>query len=242
MSRDTIYQTPQDRVTPFEFNEDVATVFDDMIRRSIPFYGEIIQRQAQLIQPFLQPDTVIYDLGCSNGNLGLAVAAEMGETPFRMVGVDSSAPMLDQYRGRMQNLPNRDCIQLACESITDTPLDNAGIVVVNFTLQFLPLSQRDRLIARIFNHLCSGGLLLFSEKIINADERFSDLQQEFYYRFKKENGYSALEISQKRDALENVLIPETVADHLRRLTGAGFKQMDIWFKWFNFCSWICRKP
>jgi len=120
-------------------------------------------------------------------------------------------------------------------------MQQASVVVINFTLQFIPPADRDALLQRIHAALIPGGALMFSEKIIHPDPRLSELQVDFYYRFKRENGYSELEISQKREALENVLVPETVAAHHERLRRCGFNDTDIWLKWFNFCSWICIK-
>ncbi|NNG00125.1 MAG: carboxy-S-adenosyl-L-methionine synthase CmoA [Desulfobacteraceae bacterium] len=241
MTRDTIFRQPRHPVPAFEFNEEVAAVFDDMIHRSVPLYSEIIRRQAQLIRRFYRPETRIYDLGCSNGNLGMAVARQFGESLFQMTAVDSSAPMIDRCRRRLSGENARDHIRLVCDDICNVPLENAGIVVINFTLQFLPMDQRDRLVTAVCAALPPGGLFLFSEKIKDARDEVTDLHMEFYHRFKKENGYSDLEISQKRDALENVLIPETTDDHLQRIKRAGFSGMDLWLKWFSFCSWICFK-
>jgi tRNA (cmo5U34)-methyltransferase len=241
MQRDTLYDDPRQPVTPFVFDDQVATMFDDMAQRSIPLYRELIQRQAQLIPSFYQEDSCIYDLGCSTGNLGSALCETMGEHPFRMVAVDNSAAMLAIYETRRQAMTGGERIQLLKADVTGIAIEEASVVVINFTLQFLSLVERDRLVDRVYRGLRPGGLLLFSEKIIHADEGFDALQQEFYHRFKRESGYSELAIAQKREALEKVLIPETVGDHLKRVTGAGFRSMDIWLKWFNFCSWMCRK-
>ncbi len=241
MPHDTIYDDPRRPVPPFTFDDRVATVFDDMIQRSVPLYGEIIQRQAQLIRRFHQEQSRIYDLGCSTGNLGVAACRVMADTPFRMIAVDNSAAMLKVYDERRQHLPGGERIELVNADVARFRVEDAGIVVINFTLQFLSLADRDRVVDRVYKGLRPGGVLLFSEKIVHADDAFSDLQQDFYYGFKRENGYSDLAIAQKREALENVLIPETVADHLKRVSGAGFKRLDIWLKWFNFCSWICQK-
>jgi tRNA (cmo5U34)-methyltransferase len=158
-----------------------------------------------------------------------------------MIAVDNSSAMLTICDARRRDLTGGERIQLVCDDITGMAIEEASVVVINFTLQFLSLADRDRLVDRAYRGLRPGGLLLFSEKIIHADEGFDALQKDFYHRFKRENGYSELAIARKREALEKVLIPETVADHLRRLTGAGFRRMDIWLKWFNFCSWMCRK-
>lgn len=212
-----------------------------MINRSIPFYSVIIRRQVQLIERFYQEGTTIYDLGCSNGNIGLLACRTMGQTPFKMIAVDNSAPMLDVYRKRLTPTPWVSRITLECQNICQTVIKNASVVVLNFTQQFLPPEERDALVSNIYEGLTPGGALLFSEKITHKNDILSDLQQDFYYAFKRENGYSALEIRQKREALEKVLIPETMEQHLERLQQAGFNAIDVWQKWFNFAALIAIK-
>lgn len=245
MSRDTLYKKLQQQVPPFEFNQEVVMVFDDMIHRSIPGYTEVITRQAQLIQHLYQPNTHIFDLGCSHGNLGLSLRDQFPQMYFTMIAVDNSHPMLAAYAERLANLNHHHAahpkIDLICADITNLRFSNASVVAINFTLQFLPIAQRDSLIQKIYSALVPGGMLLLSEKICHADPPIDALQKEFYNFFKKENGYSDLEISQKREALEDVLIPETIKEHADRIGRTGFKHFDIWHKWFNFCSWICLK-
>jgi len=241
MTRDDIYQDPQNPVEPFEFDDQVARVFDDMINRSIPFYREILYRQAQLIQRFYQPGTVIYDLGCSNGNLCLLICRQLADRPFKATAVDNSAPMLKVFSERLAAMPGAERVTLKCEDISETTIQNASVVVLNFTLQFLPPARRFALIERIYRGLVPGGILLFSEKVTHADPPMSNLQQGLYYTFKRENGYSELEISQKREALEKVLIPDTMEQHAERLQRAGFSAIDLWHKWFNFAAWIAIK-
>ena len=241
MDRDTIYSTPRTSVPPFEFNAAVANVFDDMIHRSVPMYGEILRRQSQLVQTCCRPGTRVYDLGCSTGNLAMALCRQMPAGSFEMVAVDSSQPMLDIFKKHLGAAGRLDDITPVCKDIRRVNMERAGVVVVNFTLQFIPPADRDALLQKIYDALVPGGMLLFSEKTMHPNQGLSDLQVDFYYRFKRENGYSELEISQKREALENVLVPETVATHHDRLRRCGFSGFDIWLKWFNFCAWICTK-
>lgn len=240
MPKDIIYTIPKKKVPPFEFNQEVATVFDDMIQRSVPFYLEIIQRQVQLIELFYQPASNIYDLGCSNGNLGIYLCESMPNR-FTMVGVDNSAPMLKAYEKKLAACSRKGQVQLECNDILQVELSNASVIVLNLTLQFLPMDQRRALLEKIYTALLPGGIFLFTEKIIHQEPSFSELQKDFYYAFKRENGYNELEISQKREALENVLVPETIEVHLARLQQIGFQKTDVWFKWFNFCSLVCQK-
>jgi tRNA (cmo5U34)-methyltransferase len=241
MGKDRIYSEKFGEIAPFEFNSRVVDVFDDMINRSVPLYGEGLRRMAQLSEAFYKENTRIYDLGCSNGNFGLAFLTVMGKKPFTMIGVDNSVPMIGMYKERLDQRPNGENIRLVCARMEDVALSNASVIVLNLSLQFLPISQRDDLIRSVHNALVPSGILLVTEKTIQTNSGFTELFQDFYYRFKKENGYSNLEISQKRDALENVLIPETVEDHTDRFRRAGFSGVEIWQKWFNFTSFICRK-
>lgn len=241
MSKDRIYKQQRSPVPPFEFDDQVVRVFDDMLLRSIPGYAEIIRRQAQLIERCYMPGTTIFDLGCSNGNLGIQVCRTMGARPFTMIAVDNSAPMLKAFEDRLEAIHCRDRISLKCQDICRTPVENASVVVLNFTLQFIAPDERQDVISHIYDGLNPGGILLFSEKITHPDTALSELQQDFYYSFKRENGYSDLEISQKREALEKVLIPETVEQHTDRLRRAGFHALDVWQKWFNFAAFITVK-
>jgi tRNA (cmo5U34)-methyltransferase len=228
-------------VPPFAFNRDVAAVFDDMIGRSVPLYDELIGRQAQIIAACYPPGTRIFDLGCSTGNLGVRLCEIMAEVPFEMTAVDNAPPMLDICATKCRKAPGGHRITLMCADIGRIDLSGAGVVVLNFTLQFLPPADRDRLMARIFTGLVSGGTLLLAEKVTHRDDEFEGLQQAFHQRLKRENGYSALAVAQKREALERVLVPDTLETHHRRLRAAGFRRYDIWLKWFNFCAWIARK-
>ncbi|MDJ0808986.1 MAG: carboxy-S-adenosyl-L-methionine synthase CmoA [Desulfobacterales bacterium] len=241
MKRDTLYDEPRRTAAPFEFNRSVAAVFDDMIQRSVPLYAEILNREAQLIATHYQRGTRIYDLGCSTGNLGVYLCRNMGAQPFEMIAVDSAAPMLEICAGKLADAGAGGRVTLVHDDIGLVALENASVIVLNFTLQFLPLTSRDRLLARIFDALVPGGILLLAEKTIHADDDFNRLRQDCHHRFKQENGYSALAVAQKREALETVLIPESEDAHGQRISAAGFGCFDIWLKWFNFSAWIGRK-
>ena len=241
MKKDQLFADPRERVSPFEFNEQVAAVFDDMLTRSVPLYCESIRQQAGICRRFFQPGTRIYDLGCSHGNLGILIGSHFAGQPFDMIGVDSSGPMIEKYRKRLETEDFRDNVTLLKRGAETVEIKTASIVIVNLTLQFIDPDKRDDLIQKIFQGLVPGGVLLLTEKVTHDFTSIADLQQECYRNFKKENGYSDLEISQKRDALERVLIPETVETHEGRLERAGFQQMDLWLKWFNFASIMAVK-
>jgi len=228
-------------ITTFEFNETVASVFDDMITRSVPMYREIILQQARLASKFYHPGTVIYDLGCSTGNFAAAFLQEMKGADFRLNAIDNSLPMIQLFEKRISAFGGTGNITTSVSDIMEIAFNPSSVIVSNLTVQFIPPEKRDTLIKRIYDSLIPGGIFLLTEKTINHDVGLAALQQEFYYRLKEENGYSQIEITRKREALENVLIPETVEAHISRLNWAGFTAIEIWLKWFHFTSFICRK-
>jgi tRNA (cmo5U34)-methyltransferase len=239
--KDKLYRKKRSAVVPFAFDDAVASVFDDMIHRSVPGYAEVIKQQARLAAGNYIPGTRIYDLGCSSGNLALAMAAEPALKNAIVCAVDNSLPMLKVFVER--TVPGRRTLHLhpLCMDICDVPVKNASVVVVNYTLQFIAPQARDALLAGIYRGVVPGGILLVAEKTVHSDPDMARLEQDFYFRFKKENGYSQLEISQKRDALENVLIPDSRETHLSRLTDVGFESVAVWFQWFNFSAFLARK-
>jgi tRNA (cmo5U34)-methyltransferase len=238
--KDNIFNSTGE-VSPFEFNETVASVFDDMISRSVPHYREIIEHQSLLTEKFYLPGTKIYDLGCSNGNFTAAFISRMGDRDFELIAVDNSAPMLDFFNKRISGYIGHERVTPVLSDILDIEFKKSSVIIANLTLQFIPVEKREHLIRRIFESLVPGGIFLITEKTINEEKDLAELQQEFYYRLKEKNGYSKIEISRKREALENVLIPETVDTHISRLKKAGFSGIEIWFKWFHFAAFICRK-
>ncbi len=241
MNKDRLFSHIKDPPEPFAFNRDVAEVFDDMLVRSVPFYRESIRRQAELCEVHYRDNTRVYDLGCSNGNLGLLILNRIRDSRPFMIAVDSSRPMVEKYARRLKENPGGNRAILICGLLENVQIRNASVVVMNLTLQFISPSGRDALMRRIFQGLNPGGILILTEKIRHSDERMNDLQIRFYERFKLENGYSELEISRKREALEHVLVPDTLEDHEKRLKQAGFNTVDIWLKWFNFASVLAVK-
>ncbi len=243
MTKDKIYSDSLGEVAPFEFNEKVVQVFDDMLQRSVPMYNETLLRQAQMAAHYHTTGTRIYDLGCSHGNFGITVQKLMHARPFELIGIDPSAPMLARYRKRLAKitLPPTQKFTLLQQGAQEVDYAPCSVVVANLTMQFMPLEVRADLLRRLYLALEPGGVLLLNEKTEDADPRMAEIEREWYYCFKRENGYSELEISQKRDALEDVLVPETCEAHVQRLRACGFPQVSIWLKWFNFTGFLCVK-
>jgi tRNA (cmo5U34)-methyltransferase len=242
-NHDKIYQHPLDKIADFAFDEKVAAVFPDMIQRSVPGYSTIIAMTGILAARYAKPHSNCYDFGCSLGASILAMASETSKRPeihpVQMIGIDNSPAMLERCRVATQQFHNN--ITLRCESIEDTVIADASVVVMNFTLQFIAKENRNTLLQKIYDGMLPGGILILSEKIRFADAHLDQLNIELHHEFKKANGYSDLEISQKRSALENVLVPETLETHQQRLKTIGFKHCDVWFQCFNFASLVAIK-
>lgn len=224
------------------FDDKVARVFDDMINRSVPGYSTIIAMIGVMAERYCKEGSAIYDLGCSLGGATLAVAHRVTSGHYDLIAIDNSAAMIARLESKLASLqfPNVS-IECRCEDIQTTELSNASVVILNFTLQFIPVAQRTALIQRIHAGMQPGGILIVSEKIQFPDVELNALFIDLYHSFKENMGYSKLEISQKRAALENVLIPETIDQHRQRLTGAGFHSFDVWFQCFNFASMVACK-
>ena len=236
--KDQIYAHPVDEIARFSFDAQVAAVFPDMIRRSVPGYGTIIDMIGVLAARYARPGTRLYDLGASLGAATLAMAHLLPHRDCELVAVDNSSAMIERARQLLAVEAPDIRVQLRCEDVRETVLENASVAVLNFTLQFLPVADRDALIQRIAGAQQQGDILILSEKIRFPDGDEDALQQALHHAFKRNNGYSDLEISQKRTALENVLIPETLAEHEQRLIGAGYRSVHVWFRCFNFMSLV----
>lgn len=238
--RDQIFAQPQ-QVVDFAFTAAVADVFPDMVRRSVPGYETVISQLGVLARRYAQADSHIYDLGCSLGASTLAMALQVREPGVQYIGVDNSEAMIQRCEQRLQRQLAVGSFQTICADICQLPMQNASIIVLNFTLQFIEPAARQALMQRIYDALLPGGVLILSEKIKFADAEQQVLMTALYMEFKRANGYSELEISQKRSALENVLLPDTLETHQERLKLAGFSESLVWFQNFVFASILAVK-
>lgn len=236
MSKDAIYAAPHENLVDFAFDERVASVFPDMIRRSVPGYGDIIAMLGLFAERYASAGSNLYDLGCSLGAATLSLRRRISEPDCRIVAVDNAEAMVQRCREHIAADLSPTPVEVLCADMRDMAIDNASVVVLNFTLQFLNPSERLALLQKIHHGLLPGGVLVLSEKIRFASEGSQHFQESMHLAFKRANGYSEMEISQKRQALENVLVPETVEQHRERLCEAGFRQVEPWFQAFNFAS------
>ena len=235
-SRDNIYDQYRRKVSDFVFDEKVAAVFDDMIRRSIPGYATVIGMTKVFAEHYVQPESNCYDLGCSSGASTLAMRKGIDKDGCKIIAVDNSQAMLSRCSEVIDADDSDVDVEVVCADVNDVAIENASMVVMNYTLQFLSPENRDAMIQRISDGMLAGGVLLLSEKIEFESSTEQDFQIDMYHEFKKLMGYSDREISQKRKALENVLVPDSLQTHKRRLYKAGFIKVHVWFQCFNFVS------
>lgn len=239
--KDDIFANPLGEVARFRFDQSVVDVFPDMIQRSVPGYSTIIAMIGTLAERFAQANSRCYDLGCSTGAATLAMRHQIPVAGCEIIAVDSSQAMIDRARILLAADSGQLPVQLSCDTLQKITLENASVVVLNFTLQFIPVQQREQILQKIYHALLPGGVLILSEKIKFPDSDHQHLMTDLHHAFKSAHGYSTLEIAQKRTALENVLIPETLQVHRERLKRVGFNSADVWFQCFNFTSLIAIK-
>jgi len=237
---DKLYSVNLEKITDFVFDDRVVRVFADMIRRSVPGYGTLLSIMPVIVRHFASTDSQCYDLGCSQGACTLAIRHSLQQDNIKIIAVDNSPSMVASCRERLAQDHATAPVTVVCEDICHTAITNASLVVMNFTLQFVEPGARPALLKAVYQGLNPGGALLLSEKIRLADDE-AGLMTDLHEAFKRANGYSELEISQKRTALENVLLPESVQQHKQRLYAAGFSRVLVWFQCFNFVSLLAVK-
>jgi tRNA (cmo5U34)-methyltransferase len=238
---DRVFDSPIEHVGDFVFDEAVAEVFDDMVSRSVPQYREIQRMLVELAGSFATEGSGIYDLGCSTGTT-LALLHKSLPVKARLCGVDASAAMLDQCREKLATLDGAADIRLRRADLDKgIELENASVVSLVLTLMFVRPLNREKLIADIYSGLNENGCLLLVEKVLGERSLLNRLFIEHYYAYKRRVGYSELEIAQKREALENILIPYRLGENIDMLTRAGFRDVDVFFKWYNFAGIVAVK-
>ncbi|MDO3386409.1 carboxy-S-adenosyl-L-methionine synthase CmoA [Gilvimarinus sp. SDUM040013] len=241
-SRDTLYANPLADVSSFSFDQQVVDVFPDMIKRSVPGYATILSMIGTLAERYVTSDSRCYDLGCSLGAATLAMRHNIRAANTQIIAVDNSSAMISRAQQVIAADSHEEVpVTLREALIQSIDVDNASMVVLNFTLQFIAQAERDTLLANIAKGLNTGGVLILSEKVAFADEPHQQLMTDLHHQFKRANGYSDLEIAQKRAAIDNVLIPESLNTHRQRLRNAGFASVDVWFQCLNFASLIAIK-
>lgn len=225
----------------FVFDESVTAVFSDMIQRSVPGYSTMLAGIAAVAESTVQPNTNIYDLGCSQG---AATAAAGQQIPFEnctLIAIDNSPAMIQHCEEKLAQVALKPQLEIVCGDIRKQEFNNASLVILNLTLQFIEEKDRLPLLQKIASGLLPGGVVILTEKTLTDDPKEQTLMTDLYHAFKRVNGYSQLEISNKRTALENVLIPEAESTHRERFQQAGFNQVSCWFHCFGFKAFIAVK-
>ncbi|MBI2194978.1 MAG: carboxy-S-adenosyl-L-methionine synthase CmoA [Planctomycetes bacterium] len=242
-AQDALFSTPKGKAEDFNFGKETAAVFDDMLNRSVPYYGEIQRMVAELAADFAVDGTNIYDLGCSTCNTFLQLADTLAPNRHvQLIGIDSSPEMLEKAKKKLADASCRQPYELRRQNIDQgIGMENASGVLMILTLQFVRPVYRDMLVESIHRGLNDQGCFILVEKVLGEDSLFNRLFIQHYYDLKKRHGYSDLEIAQKREALENVLVPYRLEENKELLRRHGFRMIDVFFKWYNFCGVIAVK-
>lgn len=238
---DQVFREEIKKPSDFKFGATVANAFDDMVERSVPFYNEIQRMIIELAIEHALPNTNVIDLGCSTGTTMIGLNPYIVDN-IKFIGVDDSAEMLKKCEVKLQQEDfKREYELVQADLHEDIKIENASVVILCLTLQFVRPIYREKLLKRIFDGLVPGGVLIISEKILAEDSLFNRNFIKYYYDYKRRNQYSEMEISQKREALENVLIPYKLSENFKMLREAGFPHVETFFKWYNFSGFIAIK-
>ncbi|MCF2909123.1 carboxy-S-adenosyl-L-methionine synthase CmoA [Pseudoalteromonas sp. DL2-H2.2] len=238
--KDSIYATEQE-VRDFTFDANVVEVFPDMIQRSVPGYATIVSTMGKLAGQYAQSNSNLYDLGCSLGAVTLSMRRNIDKENCRIIAVDNSQPMVERCQMHLKGFKSDVPVDVQLGDINELEISNASVVAMNFTLQFIPQTQRAAVLEKIYQGLKPGGVLLLSEKIKGENDIKDNLLIDLHHDFKRHNGYSELEISQKRTAIENVMRTDSLSTHKNRLKQIGFAHTQVWYQCFNFCSLVAIK-
>ncbi len=238
---DQVFRDEITKVSDFKFGTTVVNVFDDMVSRSVPYYNEMQRMLAEIAADHVKEGTFVYDLGCSTGTTLIGLD-QLIPSDIRFIGIDESKEMLDKCDLKLKEAGFvRPYDLVAGDLHQQLPITNGSVVILCLTLQFVRPLYRERLLKNIYDGLNPGGVLLLVEKVLAESSIFNRDFIKYYYNYKRRNHYSELEISQKREALENVLIPYKLSENMLLLKEAGFADCEIFFKWYNFSGMIAHK-
>ncbi|VGO20986.1 carboxy-S-adenosyl-L-methionine synthase CmoA [Pontiella sulfatireligans] len=240
-STDRVFDDAASQIADFSFDQKVASVFDDMVSRSVPFYDEIQRMSCELAADFAEPGSNLYDIGCSTATTLLALDEKL-DPSVRFFGIDNSEEMLLKAKGKIAQSGTRRAIELQAVDVhKGMVVENASVVTMLLTLQFVRPLYRDQVMKTLYNGLNENGCLIIVEKLTCEHTDFNRLFIEHYYEYKRRKGYSEIEISKKREALENVLIPYRSEENIHLLKETGFRYVEEYFRWYNFCGIIAVK-
>lgn len=239
--KDEVFKDQISQSTDFKFDKKVVTVFDDMVTRSVPYYLEMQRMIGELASEYAKEGTFVFDLGCSTGTTMINMNSTVNRN-VRFVGLDDSKEMLAKCNDNLKAAGMQREFELIYADLNKGfKIENASVVVLCLTLQFIRPLYRVKLLEQIRAGMVDGGCLIFVEKILAEESSLNRNFIKYYYDFKKRNQYSEIEISQKREALENVLVPYKLSEDIEMLTTAGFCHVEVFFKWYNFAGMIAFK-
>jgi len=241
MGTDIIFKTKIERSTDFTFDKKVTKVFDDMVVRSVPFYLEVQRMMAELAKDYAKPNTNVYDLGCSTGTTFIALDKTLDKS-IGFSGIDNSDEMLSQCRKNLESAGVSRKLELLTADLNGPiEIKNASVVILSLTLQFVRPPKREKLLRSIYKQLNPGGCIILFEKVLGEESEFNRQFIKYYYNYKRRNNYNDMEIAQKREALENVLIPYKISEDFEILKDIGFHSIEAFFKWYNFSGIVALK-
>jgi tRNA (cmo5U34)-methyltransferase len=244
----------------WQFDDEVARVFDNMLQRSIPDYETMREMVTELGAQFIEYYSNVLDIGTSRGDQiarflskGYEDQVERileddvpGIEGAEYIGIEISDPMIEAASRRFDGVNNVAIIKhdiregLPINKWLD-PGDRLSLVTAVLTMIFVPVEARYRVLSDIHRHLETDGALIMVEKVIGEGPAMDELLVGQYQAFKARQGYTDEDIERKRLSLEGVLVPLQLSSHVANLKAVGFTHVDTFWRCLNFVGIIAVK-
>ena len=188
----------------WSFAANDPLILSNHMRKSIPDYDQGHSLILEISEFFVKQESIIYDIGCSNGELTHQLAKKYQGKKVQIIGVDCEKNFIKAAKGHSQT--NRN-LTFETENAIDYKYKTCDLVILYYTLQFIQIDKRENLLLSLYKSLKKGGGLLLFEKTRQDNPRANDILNQLYTDFKLNNGYTGNEIVAKARSLKGVLEP-----------------------------------
>lgn len=206
--------------------------FDNHIETSIRGYSNLWNDVLSLSEYFVEDNTNVVDIGCSTGKLIKQMSEQNSFSSCQYTGIELEECFFD-------HLIDSNNVSFFKGDVRDYDFNNCSLVTSIFTLQFIPIKDRENIIHKIYDGLNKGGAFIFSEKVFSENPRVQEMMTFLYYDYKKKH-YSCEQILNKETELRHLMKPNTEDEIVNMCTNVGFYIQPFWRN-YNFVGFVCIK-
>jgi len=219
--------------------ENIADVFDDHVRKSVPLYDLGHELTCHVGDFFLPPNATVVELGTSTGALAKKfLDHSTARSDIRYVAYDRVDSMLERARTRCGSDPR---IEFLNDDVATAAFPRSNLIIAYYTLQFVHPRSRQDVFTKMYDSLEWGGAALVFEKVRAPDARFQDMAMQLYHEFKLVQGFDEGEILNKQRSLKGVLEPFSTQGNIELLRRAGFVDIMTVLKYVCFEGFLAIK-